>query len=340
MSMITTAILGAGFSHAAGLPLTRDLFSTPELPRSFSKESQDRHREVRAAWRTWVLETGENNAELWLRELYKARPVARFTLGTSWRNAMDFALARLVQLPAGEKAPYYHGITRSVTSEIHRRFWSQIRATFVLRYVVTMNYDILAEQGLRNTYSNRNRTPPACYYGGFPFIQMVRKLMDVTTRRCELVPLGDEVGVFKMHGSLNWVVEPHAPDRLKIHDDVRAVFRTEPRLGRPLIVPPLPEEEHPPWLPEVWRTAREALAQSQLWFVCGYSLPPYDEALSALFAQAAAKTFSLRVLVADPNSTALAERWSHITPAGTEVRPLPGLPELLAPANWPGAQGT
>jgi hypothetical protein len=77
-----------------------------------------------------------------------------------------------------------------------------------------------------------------------------------------------------------------------------------------------------------------ALAKAQLWFVCGYSLQAYDRAIRDLLMKAAPQTFGLIVIIADPYSKDLEERWRTITPAGTEIIALPGLPDLLEEPKW------
>ena len=329
----TTVILGAGFSYIAGLPLTRDLFETDELPRSFSPEAAERHRQVLHAWRAWASKKPGENGEKWLAKLYDLLGAEALVYLTSYQDAVDFALARLVQLPPGSKAHYYHGVTTSVECKEHRLFWNYMRRDFDLRAVVTMNYDILAEQGLREEYSS-HRAKPMFHYGGFPYTQHVRKLTNVVTREFEEVVLDGPIALFKMHGSLNWTYE-WSPDRMKMHDDVRAVFRPDREVGVPQIVPPLVEKKAPDWLRTIWNGARQALGDSQVWFVCGYSLPEYDTALRELFRAAASRTFSLRIIISDPFSDEVSKKWAALVPRGTRIEALPGLPEVLEPENWP-----
>ena len=321
--MITSAILGAGFSCVAGLPLARDLFETDVIPPAQTKKIIANHEEVLAAWRAWKQQQPAGNAEEWLGLIYEKRP---FTIyGTTWENALDFAMARLVKLPSGSNAAYYYGITSSVDSDVHRQFWSKIRKSFDLKFVVTMNYDILAEQGLKDEYSER-RCAPICHYGGMPYNQSVRKMTNVVRRTCEDIKLGHDVAIYKMHGSINWVDEPHG---FKIHDDVRAVFRENKKLGKPAIIPPLHEKEPPNWLSKVWEMAESSLAKSHVWIVCGYSLPDYDVALRNLFERAARRTSGLQIYIMDPYSEMLQNKWRAISPSGTKIIPLPGLPQAL-----------
>ena len=326
--MIATAILGAGFSHVAGLPLTKELFDTLDVPRTKSEKAKRNHEEVMIAWQSWKKANPNLNAEQWLRLLYDHRGFDLY--GTSWDKALDFAMSRLVNLPPGRNAAYYHGITTSVENQDHRDFWATIRGKFSLKYVVTMNYDILAEQGLKDHYG-KERTPPICYYGGFPWQQVVKKMTDVTKGKYENVELGHEVILFKMHGSINWAFEPHG---FKIHDDVRAAFRVDPKLGKVAIIPPQPEKEMPEWLTNIWKGAEESLSNSQVWVVCGYSLPDYDLALRNLFQKAAHKTFGLKIYILDPYSEGLKHKWESISPPGTIIHTLPGLPECLKDTYW------
>lgn len=327
--MKTAVILGAGFSYIAGLPLTKDLFDSADLPHTRTKKAIARFEEVRIAWQSWKKVNPGGTAEEWLRLIYDARPFA--TYGTTWEDALDFALARLVRLPYGSNAPYYHGITTSVDNVTHRQFWTFVRTRFHLHAVVTMNYDILAEQGLKENYS-KHRTAPLCFYGGFPYHQFVRKMTNAAKKEYEDVRLGHEVALFKMHGSINWAEEPHG---FKIHDDVRAVFRETREHGYAAVVPPMPEKVQPDWLTKVWQHAETTLGSSQAWIVCGYSLPDYDVALRDFFTRAAQKASGLRIYILDPNSHALRNKWAAITPAATVIHSLPGLPDALSPKYWP-----
>jgi hypothetical protein len=69
--MITSVILGAGFSYVAGLPLTKELFATSTPPSTKSDRAKRNHEEVMAAWRVWKKDNPEGNAEQWLRLLYE-----------------------------------------------------------------------------------------------------------------------------------------------------------------------------------------------------------------------------------------------------------------------------
>lgn len=330
--------LGAGFSYVAGLPLTSQLFEMAEIPQGCSHTARRQYEEVQTAWRIWKARHPECTAEEWLLVLWESHDAL---LGTTFENAIRFAAARLVPVEMNKDQLYYYGITTSVECEVHRRFWQHfLSPKFGIRHVLTTNYDILAEQGMRHSYS-KERTAPICHYGGLPWGQHVRKLVDITERRrtpsglweskAEVVMLGHEVCLYKLHGSLNWAREPHGR---KVHDDLRAAFRVDPRKGQMLIVPPIPEKKRPDWLASVWEDGERALSQSGEWIVCGYSLPPYDHAIRAMLSRAANQVGHVRIWLLDPYSEDLRNRWRELGSSVREVVCLPGLPEALDSPVW------
>lgn len=311
---------GAGFSFSAGLPLTKDLFA--EIPHSPYSNNKAVFEQVRLAW---LRHGASKNPEVWIKEVYLERDnLPEFKYGVSWEDVQDFLMARLVKLPKGSNAHYYHGISTSIDSRVHREFWSKLRKTFHLKTVITTNYDLLIEQGLKSEYKVE-RIAPICYYGGYPYLQVVRKMTNVTTNESVDLKLGHEVELIKLHGSLNWVQEPHG---YKIHDDVRAVYRKSRGLGKPRIIPPLEEKEQPEWSFDIWNAAEAALTKTDTWFVCGYSFPHYDLAINKMIARCGSKHERLKVIIADPNSNGVKGNMEVLLPKSTEYQLLPGLPDL------------
>jgi hypothetical protein len=319
----TLLFLGAGFSKSAGIPLTQELFD--EIP--YSPNNNDtKYKMVVDAWK----ESGYNNVELWLKQKYFEPDE-----GIDFYEIVDFILARIVSIPKkyGKNGAYYYGISTSIKNEVHRKFWSLIRNKFLINSIITTNFDIIIEQGLRDTYSDTSneRHAPHCKYGGFPasFEQKIRIITNVATGRNpasfrEEILQGIEL--YKLHGSLNWVEESHAP---KIHDDVRAVFRKNKNLGRPRIIPPLEEKDRPNWAYDIWNYSEKRLRESGIWFICGYSFPDYDKAVISLFSRASENKRKLVVYVSDPKSDEIKQKLKNIIYCKYEIVTLKGLPELI-----------
>ena len=159
-------------------------------------------------------------------------------------------------------------------------------------------------------------------------------MTDVTKQRGELVQLGNEIALYKLHGSVNWAWEPHAPT-LKIHDDARAVFRKDDKFRTPAIIPPIPEKEMPSEFSQIWAEARRSLLKCSRWIVCGYGLPDYDQALRLFFKDILSAQQQALILLLAPDSAVLAERWREISPKHVQVLPLPGLLEAQPKRQQP-----
>jgi hypothetical protein len=332
-SLRATVILGAGFSKAAGLPLTRELFEIDTPPLSVSKRATSRFHEVREAWTRWKREH-DGDGEAWLADLYRCGTSAMETHGTTWEAALQVALSRLiVTTKRAKKVPFFHGVTSPNRNAAHQQFWMEVRRAFDVQAIVTMNYDLLAEQALKEVDDSKRRAP-VCYYGGHPVPQFVQKMVRLTAKteaeKYKPVQLGSALPIFKMHGSINWAFEC---GDFTIHEDVRAAFRTDARKGDVAIVPPIPEKDMLPWQYLVWRMAAERLRDSDVWIVCGYSLPDYDKALRKFFKDAAAAGPPNRVYVMDPAAASVAARWRAVVPAKTDVVERQGIPGVFA-TKW------
>jgi hypothetical protein len=142
-----------------------------------------------------------------------------------------------------------------------------------------------------------------------------------------IIEMTGRIPVYKLHGSLNWSGNE---DKLTMYQDMRAAFRNG---GDAAIIPPIPEKEVPRWLTAVWNEAEVALRWSDVWVVCGYSAPEYDQAVRNLLRNGSGER-PLKIFLLSPDSNFLTSRWSDIAPAA-DVFPLDGLPkgvEALAEA--------
>jgi hypothetical protein len=321
----TALILGAGFSRAAGLPLTRDLFEHDQLPTAREGKDLALIEEVGRAYQKWKRDNQEGHAEIWMASLYEAGVNSKDRFGTTWDNAIQFALRRLVKVENAHPAPWYHGICTYQAHPIHAHFWELVLRNFEIKTIVSLNYDILVEQALHKPDSEHNSVPD-CYYGGFTFTQAVRKLKNVTTREADLIQLGNRFRLYKLHGSINWAWEPHSPT-MKMHNDVRSIFRRIAK-HKPAIIPPMPEKSLPEEFGHIWREARESLRDAAIWIVCGYSMPDYDTALIQFFRETIANAKIQKLFIVDPFSAQLRSKWK-VPGTAFEIVCLPGLPEAL-----------
>lgn len=317
--MRATVILGAGWSHVAGLPLTRDLMSLD--PVAASEEAAQRFITVRESWQEWKKSNPGENAEAFFLDVYNS--VLHYPPWSWVLQYLEAALGVAQDWGGGHNIRYANRIIKPSYCGDHRLFWRSVTSRYELSGVVTSNYDLLIERSLRHRPMRSGE--PGFHYGGIrrPQVAKGQALPFSVSRQEREVALMGRVPLFKLHGSLNWA---SLNGQVMIYQDTRAAFRQR---GAALIVPPLPEKEAPAWLRPIWTEAVEALAQSDTWIVCGHSLQEYDQALQSLFARAASMGRPNRVCILDPFADSVLNRWGVVVPRA-HFDCYPGLPEALA----------
>lgn len=359
MKQSICCILGAGYSHVAGAPLTRDLFAI----RSVAIPSEAAARRYRTVWNdyeAWLFENPYRNPEEYLADLPKhgqsavwianerylvAHRDLEATVGIEGRaSTLPFPdlpvptrvippfewavelLAAVLATPLPSDTTvtnfrYGARVSFPFNCESHFAFWREVVGKASHVAAITTNYDILIERGLRHKRMKR-LFGPGCYYGGIPKPQLLRGSQEPWAYQGNYIELDGAVPIYKLHGSLNW---SRAGDGLELFQDLRPAFRGG---GDAAIVPPIPEKEIPAWLQPIWSSAEEELARAAIWIVCGYSLPSYDVAIAELLRRAAMSGNLKRILVLDPHTSAISRRYSTIG-QNVQVIALQGLPECI-----------
>lgn len=279
--------LGAGFSHVAGVPLAGHLFDTePAVDRVARQRLVER---VQRGWRRWHQATG-GSPEEYLADLESVG-------GPEWSDAVWYVgltvALRMGRLERVGVQPHLtitrHNIDRTTKNAVHEAFWTAIFRRTSSVTVLTTNYDVLAERGLRIV--PRPRVPrPGFHYGfgdeylaggGYPSYAHIKRPV---TRG--LVPL------LKLHGSVSWSLRN---GELVRYHDCRPAIR-----GDALLVAPVAGKRLPECLLPTWELAQAALQNASLVMSVGYSLPAYDELARDLLASTAR---GARFHVFDPDPT-------------------------------------
>jgi hypothetical protein len=320
-----TVILGAGWSSVAGMPLTKDLLTAEVFVASSSTER--RFQSVWNGWHAWKEDYPDRSVEQFFQFVFETQ----FNAYAQWSHVVEFIEAVFATPPNGDwpsrhNLRYAQRLTRRTYCNSHSDFWRHTLARFQVDAVLTTNYDLLVERSLRHRRMRSGE--PGIHYGGLPRPQVARgQALPFSVRdQQRLVELLGEVPLYKLHGSLNWLLQGN---RIELFQDTRLAFRNG---GQAAIVPPITEKTMPTWLCPVWEAAENALSRSTVWIVCGYSLPPYDLALNTFFRKAASHGNVERILVLDPLSAEIGYRWQSIAP-NSETQCLPGLPKALA-VEW------
>jgi hypothetical protein len=181
-------ILGAGYSHVAGAPLTRDLFA----PRYVTVSSEAARRKFQTVWNdyeAWLSENPSRNPEEYLADLLNHERSAAWTVNERYvlsRSRLEPAAAIETQgstfsfgdfplptriippfkwavellgaalatpLPSdGTVTNFRYGarVTFPFHCDSHFAFWREVTGKASRVAAITTNYDILIERGLRH----------------------------------------------------------------------------------------------------------------------------------------------------------------------------------------------
>ena len=303
-------LLGAGFSRVAGVPLAGQLFDEePVVDRITRQRLVNR---VLAGWRQY-----SSGKQVWPEEYLASLEASRSRewFEAQWYVGLLIALKMgRVEMVGTRPTITRHNIDRTSSVPVHEQFWSAVFQRTSEIGVITTNYDILPERGLR--HEPRPRVPrPGFHYGqgpealaggGYPSYAHIQK-----------VSVRGSVPLLKLHGSLNWSVRE---GRVVRYHDCRPAIR-----GDAMIVAPVAGKMMHPELEPVWTAARQVLRQSPVWIIVGYSLPEYELALRDLLASNGEHQPTVHVL--DPNER-VGDKYRRLLP-NSSVTLHAGLPDGL-----------
>ncbi len=305
-----SVFLGAGFSFVGGFPLASQLFDEQvEVDRITRQRLVER---VLRGWSNWKGKEGgtpeeylafleKNSGREWVDALWYVGLVIALKTGSLEYVGTNLTITR-------------HNIDRTTGIVIHEAFWTEIFKHTSDIAVITTNYDILAERGLR--HEPRPRVPrPGFHYGdgpenlaggGYPSYSHIQK-----------IAVTGKIPLLKLHGSVSW---SYRRDQLIHYHDCRPAIR-----GDATIVAPVTRKTVPHYLHSVWEKAETVLSASTTWIVVGYSFPPYDIAVRNLLA--CSVRHGLEVHIFDQDES-VGDRVAAQLPV-TAVSQHPGLPQGL-----------
>ncbi len=162
--MSVTFLLGAGFSYVAGCPLARNLFD--DLPEQVATTQKKVAETVVRAWRDWARDNPCSAADEFIREVYQKRYLWKYRL--YWGELLEFLSLTLARpfvdwkTVSGRLTARNHDIYAATIGPAHDLFWNSVFEHLEpggLQAVITTNYDILAERGLRPRPTPRRKRP-------------------------------------------------------------------------------------------------------------------------------------------------------------------------------------
>jgi hypothetical protein len=191
-------------------------------------------------------------------------------------NLPNGHMARNYTVPAYDA---YHLLMAGYPEE-----WSEERSDAI----ITFNYDLLPEASL-----SRLRIP---FNYGIPQTSTYKH------ESAEMLSLDDSdrvLKVLKLHGSVNWALEPSPNQRVFVygnHDALREAGDT------PLLLPPTWRKDITGSLSSVWDAAVLALRSATRVAIIGYSIPVTDQHFKYLLAAGLQNNISLRsILFVNPD---------------------------------------
>jgi hypothetical protein len=163
--------------------------------------------------------------------------------------------------------------------------------------IITFNYDLLIEQALRNLripfeYGFRSELPE---YDSSSF--------------CSRDSNSREIGLLKLHGSLNWAVREHAGDKMTVFGTYDAIRKQN---LNPMLLPPTWQKVFRPQLSEVWDMAVQELRDATRITILGYSMPATDLHFKYLLAAGLEANNSIRQIWTVNVDRDLPTRFSNV----------------------------
>lgn len=239
-------------------------------------------------------------------------------LDVTWPQVAAY-LQRRLAAPAARTHSHRHipdrpALLRRTLSPEQAAFWNALLERTTVRAIITTNYDLTIEQTV-GIAPNLIPGSPGFHYAGIEVrVHPVRSPFGrdhgIDPSPTGVIPLA------KLHGSLNWSL---AGGGMDVFADVRPAFRER---GNAAIVPPLPEKHVPSWLRPMWARAVAELREADEWVVVGYSLPPYDHEIKAMFEMSGHRVGRVRIY--DPFAADIADRWRATAP-NASIETFPGL---------------
>ena len=182
-----------------------------------------------------------------------------------------------------------HSLVLNTGIEVHEAFWTTVfrRTTDVT--VLTTNYDILAERGLRVT--PKPRIPRFGFHYGDGWEPLKGSVPGIFHSRA--IELLGRVPLLKLHGSVSWAFGRHG---INYFHDCRPAVRGDAAIIAPVTEKSVPASFHP-----IWIRAAKALREANIWIVLGYSFPEYDMAVNQLFKTNVAHSPKVHIVNPDTN---------------------------------------
>ncbi|MDX6403153.1 MAG: hypothetical protein QOH70_608 [Blastocatellia bacterium] len=291
-------ILGAGFSADGGVPVVSNFLERMADSMDWlSSEGRTREAEavqsvfsfrLRAAGAAYRAQIDVENIEE-LFSLASASESRRFTkdITTAIAATIDFArcTSSVSECVVGKKVVVGNGWKREDETIPTYQLYAGMISSQMCRgssetknSVITFNYDTLLEDALADLQIE--------FSYGLPTAAAEYRDSGKSTPP----PAAPPLGIFKLHGSVNWGTLAKSNSKIRIYPNYRSVPANE----RLLLVPPTWRKVFGGQLGAVWEHSVKALTEATRIVVIGFSMRPTDAHFKYLLAAGLQNNISLR----------------------------------------------
>jgi hypothetical protein len=293
-------ILGAGFSRDAGLPLVNDFLERmgdclesdslqPRGREAIQKVFEFRLKAAAAAYRAML--NVENIEELFsLASALEGQNDSDYiptaiaaTLDTTRRSNPNCRIQTMLLDPQTGQVTSSEGVRQPIP--LYQLYAEILNGNFCDRRekakntIITFNYDTLLEDGLHGA--------------GLPFTYGIPEPYAIYEQP-NCTQDGTGLPVYKLHGSVNWSIDPSSSNKVRIYNSYDYVKAREERV---FLVPPTWRKVFGEQLGAVWDGAVRALSDATRIVVLGFSMPPTDTHFKYLLIAGLQNNISLRKLL-------------------------------------------
>jgi hypothetical protein len=207
-----------------------------------------------------------------------------------YRHLFEKAIFEVLDIQFSQNNKYNLGYKPAVLRQFTNWIFQNHKENYFS--IVSTNYDIAVEQEVYNYLrESKEKIPQVVDFGV--------NWRDVELDFINLRPFNPKIGIFKLHGSTNWLkcnlcnhiyintsgTIYHQAFRNDI-DDYNSCDCGNAPLNSLIIAPSLAREIQDTNLPHIWNNALEQLRIADEWIIIGYSFPPEDLNIKSMFLRA------------------------------------------------------
>jgi len=202
-----------------------------------------------------------------------------------FQRLLEMVLSEIIRSIDGNSAPTHYAFVKNMLQPGDN--------------IITFNYDIIIDRSIEDISKKEGshiKWHPSSGYG-LSFSGYINKLTQeffngIPTKNynkvCPLEHAISDVIIYKLHGSLGWIVGEDGALALYLtsRDNKVQLAQKGHLAGSFFIMPPLQNKQFPEWMEKLWVDAEDRLTRADQVFCIGYSFPQTDSKAVNMFKRA------------------------------------------------------